>query len=223
MTLGARIARIRDKTLKLNQTDFATLMGVSGASTISNWENDIREPGISYLVKVAELGEVSLDWLLTGEHKDVTNFVKEQGITYVPIDEALINGKIHYPELQIMGQVPAGKADIKYSVDDDYFKFELDPRIYFVLRVDEEYGFSMQPFLKPGDFVICHINNKNIKSGDLVVVRYDGTKGAIKKYVYNPDVKDVVVLESINKSEDPIILNQSQIIDKYKIQAFWKK
>ncbi len=33
-------------------------------STVSNWENDINEPKISYLKKIAEYFDVSADYLL---------------------------------------------------------------------------------------------------------------------------------------------------------------
>ncbi len=223
MSLGFRITHIREKKVKVSQTDFAYMLGVSGPSTISNWEKDIREPEISVLIKIAELGKVSLDWLLKGEKADLKNLVRESGVTYVPIEEALTNGKIHYPELPIAADVPAGRNEIKSHDDPEYFKFELDPRRHFVLRVDNEYGYSMSPLLKAGDLVVCHIDKKVIKSGDAVVVRYDGTKGAIKMYVENSEVKDIVVLESINKAETPIILKKKQILDVYKILAFWKK
>lgn len=46
----------------LSQTKLARLMGVS-QSSISEWENNVREPFMSYLLRLAEIFEVSLDYL----------------------------------------------------------------------------------------------------------------------------------------------------------------
>jgi transcriptional regulator with XRE-family HTH domain len=64
--LGVRIAKIRNN-LKLNQTDYARLIGVTSPISISRYENNRVKPDISLLVKIAESGNVTLDWLLTGK------------------------------------------------------------------------------------------------------------------------------------------------------------
>ncbi|MDE5721500.1 MAG: helix-turn-helix domain-containing protein [Clostridia bacterium] len=43
--------------------DLAKEINTSDAA-ISNWENDINEPKISYLIKLAKLFDVSTDFLL---------------------------------------------------------------------------------------------------------------------------------------------------------------
>lgn len=61
--LGNRIKRIRKK-LRISQADFAKMLGVSGASAVSKYELEQREPDISTLVKISQLGNRSLNWLL---------------------------------------------------------------------------------------------------------------------------------------------------------------
>lgn len=65
-TVGKRIFFVRSEILKISQGAFADLIGVSGPSTVNNWEKDTREPEIKYLTKIAAIGNVSLDWLLAG-------------------------------------------------------------------------------------------------------------------------------------------------------------
>jgi len=66
-TLGERIRRVRDEILKINQARFAGMLGFSRIATISDYEKDKRNPDITTLCKIASLGSVSLDWLLTGK------------------------------------------------------------------------------------------------------------------------------------------------------------
>lgn len=65
-TLGERIKYIRGDLLKLNQSAFADILGFSRGATISDYEKDKRSPDISTLCKIADMGIISIDWLLTG-------------------------------------------------------------------------------------------------------------------------------------------------------------
>lgn len=47
----------------LSMKQLANILKTSD-STVSNWENDINEPKISYLKKIAEYFDVSADYLL---------------------------------------------------------------------------------------------------------------------------------------------------------------
>lgn len=65
-TLGERIKYIRGDILKLNQSAFADMLGFSRGATISDYEKNKRSPDISTLCKIADVGIISIDWLLTG-------------------------------------------------------------------------------------------------------------------------------------------------------------
>ena len=75
-TLGKKIKFIRDK-LGLNQSQLAKELGLESAMAISKYESDQREPDISKLIKLSEIGGVSLDWLLTGEGEMTRQSEKE--------------------------------------------------------------------------------------------------------------------------------------------------
>lgn len=65
MSLGNRIKEIR-KSLNQRQEDFAKNLSTNYGS-VSDWERNKTQPNVETLVKIAHLGEKSLDWLLTGE------------------------------------------------------------------------------------------------------------------------------------------------------------
>ena len=65
-TLGERIRHVREKILKVNQAEFARDLGFSRVATISDYEKDKRSPDVAVLRKIASIGSVTLEWLLTG-------------------------------------------------------------------------------------------------------------------------------------------------------------
>ncbi|NBI27489.1 helix-turn-helix domain-containing protein [Chengkuizengella marina] len=71
MTFGARLKKAR-KNKQLIQSQVAELLGID-FTTISKYENDKSEPDNEILQKLADLYEVSIDWLLTGETKTKGN------------------------------------------------------------------------------------------------------------------------------------------------------
>lgn len=52
---------------KLSQNELGKIMNVSG-QTILNWENEIYEPNISQLIKLADYFGVTLDFLVNRTH-----------------------------------------------------------------------------------------------------------------------------------------------------------
>jgi transcriptional regulator with XRE-family HTH domain len=67
---GKTLAELR-KTRKLTQSQLAELLDVQPA-VISRWENGVSKPQLDYVIKLAEVLEVSFDELLGREH-DVRN------------------------------------------------------------------------------------------------------------------------------------------------------
>lgn len=129
---------------------------------------------------------------------------------------------VSYP---ILGQIPAGLAEVKENNDwPEYSDLYYDPRKHFWLQIDEEYGFSMNPFLKSGDLILCAVPPFKLKDGDLVAVRWDKTKGALKLYKEKIVGNDkLIVLASYNASESPIILKQNEVEQIYKVVNIKKK
>ena len=59
---ATRLRELRNEK-KLSMMDLAKEINTTDA-TISNWENDLNEPKISYLIRLAKFFDVSTDFLL---------------------------------------------------------------------------------------------------------------------------------------------------------------
>ena len=76
MELGKRIAEIR-KEHNLTQEGLAEICNVT-RQTISNWENGKSYPDLETLVLISDTFDVSLDAMLKGDRKMVSEITKEQ-------------------------------------------------------------------------------------------------------------------------------------------------
>ena len=85
--------RLRELRIKsgLTQNEIATKLGVSG-QTILNWENGIYEPKISQLIELADLFNVTVDYLIERENapsqadivcKELEKISKEDLISFI--------------------------------------------------------------------------------------------------------------------------------------------
>lgn len=196
-TIGSRIKHIRKKK-GLNQTDFAKIVGVEAKATVSGWENDSREPEVSKLKTIAEIGNVTLDWLIKGSSRSAND---EPKASYLP-------GELR---LRLEAKVPAGKGEIIDLTDwiqEEIFNFDYDNHV--VLQIDDEFGDSMKPFMHPGDYIVISFSAK-INDKDPVAARWDETKGAIKIVNYLKDVPEKVLLTSYNQNVSPIVVDRKNL------------
>lgn len=75
IAIGQRIKNIR-AVLKMDQKTFSSKIN-STVSALSNWENGRNKPNDIALEAIAELGEVSVNYLLTGEQDSKTRLKQE--------------------------------------------------------------------------------------------------------------------------------------------------
>ena len=61
-TFGEKIKELR-KTRGLTQPELAKELGVSNGM-ISNWENDVNEPGLSHIKNIAIFFDISADFIV---------------------------------------------------------------------------------------------------------------------------------------------------------------
>ena len=73
MSLGQRIKQIRGN---LSQTELSRLLKVD-RSTVASWETDRREPDLKTLSQLADLFNVSIDWLAGRTSRCTKNNAKE--------------------------------------------------------------------------------------------------------------------------------------------------
>ncbi len=64
MTLTIRLIKTR-REKRLSQQALADLIGVS-RSALAQWETDMSRPSLSNLRKIAEIFDISFEWLATG-------------------------------------------------------------------------------------------------------------------------------------------------------------
>lgn len=177
-----------------------------------------REPGTPILQKLSELG-CDLNWLLSDKkNTDNVKVVSEGKVKYLSLDEFEKEKSSSGIEIPLLADVPASSKlrEINFYEYPEYFGVKIDPKNHFAIKVHEEYGYSMSPAISPGDFIICNSNPKIIKDGDLVLVQYDSTMGAIKKYHRNKELK-AVTLYSTNTAEPPITLHENKIKQMFKV------
>lgn len=74
-TIGERIADLRKKQ-GITQEQLAEKLNVSGQA-VSKWENDLACPDIALLPDLADILQVSVDWLLRGDSMPKVRLLKE--------------------------------------------------------------------------------------------------------------------------------------------------
>lgn len=73
MTIGERLIEVR-KSAGLNQTEFSKRLGLS-KQTISNYETGARQPGLDVILNIADIFNISTDYLLG--RSDIKNIDKK--------------------------------------------------------------------------------------------------------------------------------------------------
>ena len=91
-TMGKRLRWARER-LGMSQIDVAAKLGITNIS-VSNYERGHREPDFATLIRLAELYNVSVQWLVTGsdvspQQTDIYDMLQRDDCTYrnVPLTE----------------------------------------------------------------------------------------------------------------------------------------
>lgn len=174
-TLGSRILLIRNGLGIKQQSVFASKIGIKRPATISEYENDKMEPSITVLRNIAELGNVSLDWLITGKGP------KEKSSQYTyPVDNppASPDEYAYIPLYNVQASAGGGsfvdqeKVQTLLAFRKDWIHNELlvNPKEIFLITVDGE---SMFPTLNPGDVVLVKKQNGLPVKDGIYVVRLE--------------------------------------------------
>lgn len=177
--------------------------GTTAGSLRNSYFNGKSLPGAEILIKLTKLG-CNLNWLFYGKHLED----KQAGIPKI--------------EFRLEATIPAGRGEVIDLSDwwqSEVIDFAPDEHVF--LSVSEEFGYSMMPFINPGDFILISLTRKP-SDGDIVVAKWDATGGALKMYSENPAAPNSVVLTSYNAMEKPIILNRNQV-RLYKVVLIKKK
>lgn len=190
-----------------SQPKLAELLHVS-QSTITMWENNKRGINSESLLKIADLFNVSVDYLLgketaSTESAPVTNLVLT--------DERIpVYGKIHAGEPTYASQHIIGYTPATSKIIDQYGQASL-----FALQIE---GDSMSRSM-PDGFTAVFSKDAPIENGDIVAVLIDHEDATIKRF---KETSMAVIFEpnSYNPIYKPIVFQKSgeqdfKILGKY--------
>ncbi|HEY4707339.1 MAG TPA: XRE family transcriptional regulator [Thermodesulfobacteriota bacterium] len=198
-TLGERIRQVREELLKLNQADFAKKIGFSRLATISDYETDKRSPDIAALRKIALLGNVTLDWLLTGQG---TASLSEARAPFA-LSEDRPPYRRDFAEVKVYDPVTAGPPSV-FPASEPIDAIMVPERDYeagrIAIRVN---GDGMRPGIVDGAVAGIDTGFKQIVSGRIYAVWLNFEGVTLKRVFAHPDR---IVLKPDNPSFPEVAL-----------------
>ena len=188
--LGDRL-RIARERKNLKQTQVKERTGINN-KTLSGWENGLSEPDSESLKILANLYEVSTDWLLgrTDNPKPFSpeTFTKDDFV-YLPVLGRIKAGYNLVAEQNIIGYSPVPKTEVK---DGEYFFLEVT-------------GDSMiEEGIREGSRVLVRKQNY-VNNGKMAVILVNGDEATLKRVYYQNDGK-TVILQAANPRIPPVVL-----------------
>lgn len=188
--LGERLKIARERK-KLKQTQVKEKTGINN-KTLSGWENGLSEPDSDSLRILANLYEVSTDWLLglTDNPKPFNpETLTKDDFVYLPVLGRIKAGYNLIAEQNIIGYSPVPKNEVK---DGEYFFLEVT-------------GDSMiEEGIREGSRVLVRKQNY-VENGKIAVVLVNGDEATLKRVYYQNDGK-TVILQAANPRIPPVVL-----------------
>lgn len=189
--------RVKLLISKQNQTQkkFAENIGITPAR-LNNYLAGISNIPQDILIKIAEIYQCSLTWLLTGEG-EMFNNVRAR-------EEALSK----FIRLPVVGDIAAGfPAEVVLDEPSEFIEVSTTlltlPPPYFVFKVEGE---SMLPVIHPGDYVVLSNGIVGFKNNHLngKICAFRTADGiTLKQFVLDPHTR-TTWLWPINSSFNPI-------------------
>lgn len=158
-TLGVRLRVLRENAEK-TQREMAELLCINRVS-YTQYENDKRTPPPDTLKKIADIFNVSVDYLLGNTRHEINQASK-------------------YVRIPVLGRIVAG---IPMDAVEEVIDWEEIPREmaatgeFFGLKVK---GHSMEPRILEGDVVIVK-RQADVESGKVAVVLINGNEATLKR------------------------------------------
>lgn len=190
--VGARLKRfLLNRYPTMNEA--AEALGTTADSIRNSYLNGQSLPGATFTERLKNMG-CSIDWLLFGTGENEHNETHPG-----------------YPQYRVEAAVPAGRGDI-YDMS-EWMQSEVlnfKPEDHFFLKVDEENGYSMMPFIQPGDMLLVS-STAPVANNDIVAARWDNTRGAIKLCSLPVNDPHKVALLSFNPIVAPMVFNKREV------------
>ena len=187
----------------INQSELAKILGLN-MSTISAYERGIRKPSKKILIKLSNLFEISLEYLLRVSEKEayisrtndeddmiqIRSYLTQKGIT---VENAL---QYLQEQIPLLGRTGAGANILAQEQAEEYI-YGIDAD--FAVKV---YGDSMEPLI-PNNAIalIKRIPIESFRNLDVALVIVNSDRALLKKLHLT---KNGIWLLSENNTYDPI-------------------
>ena len=204
-----RLRYIREKIVGLSGDRFGGLLGVS-QDTVSTWERGVRQPKGEILIKMADLGECSVDWILEGRGKSPGGYSDR---IFNLLDLSDIGKRIEYLRengLRISRRDLAGQLGIDEARILGYERGELLPSLSVVTRFAELSGVTV-------DFIVLGktTGDSNVLSDDDKLNKLERKLESLEKFLseelkvrVKPSNKEIMPLNLVElRPKIPVIAN----------------
>ena len=210
--LGSRLRKLREQR-NMTQTELSQILGMKTYTTVSKWESDDNFPKGKDLKVLAELFNVSSDYLL-GLEKEMTNKMSIESI-YNQLDQPRKTKVYNFAEYQlreqnkkpqinivIRGYVSAGTGEwLEETIEEVPYEGAI-PEHDFAVKVNGE---SMLPLFSDGEILFVKATSE-ARDGQIIICRVN-SDAYVKKLSGNK-------LVSLNKQYDDILISET---DDFKI------
>lgn len=186
-----KIKELRKKS-RLSQKELSQKIGVA-QSTLSTWENGVFEPDSKTLVVLADLFNVSVDYLL-GKEKDTSLNLNEMS-NIITFD--------NFKRIPIIGTIACGEPILAEENIDGYTHIEDVIHADFGLRCK---GDSMSPKFLDGDIVLIR-QQPMVENGQIAAVIIENEATLKRVYVD----QDKIILNPENLSFAPLVYQGEQM------------
>lgn len=189
-----RIKQLR-KQNGISQQKLSSMVNVN-QTAISQWETGKTSPNLDTAAKLAEIFNVSMEYLL-GKDSAVE---PEPGKSSTGV------------RIPVYGETAAGIPivaieDFDSDDPDDWEEIPEDMAKsgeYIALRIK---GDSMEPRMRTGDVVIVRLQPE-VENGDIAIVRVNGNEATCKKIKKTPEG---IMLISLNPAYEPMFFTKKQV------------
>lgn len=191
--LEERLKQLR-KEMGLTQSDLAARLGIT-QQAVGKWETGVSSPDPATLMQLAEVLQVSVDFLLGRAGANVGHVMP-----YVAAQEAMV---------PVVGSVRAGYGALAFEEDSGMAAASVkDPENYFYLVVK---GDSMEPRIQNGDLALVR-RQPTLDDGDLGVVVFGEGEGTLKRFHKKGNA---IVLQPFNPAYESLILAGEELDNMY--------
>jgi len=196
MSVGQRLRYLR-KLKKLTQSEVSEKLGIN-RSTYAKYETDDNQADYETLKKLADLFEVSVDYLLGRTDNPA------------PPSETITAEKRDVLRIPIVGKTHCGEPTWAEEHIEGWL--ELPPNTlpkgnYFALHVE---GDSMSPMIPDGSLIIVRQQPK-VENGKVAVVLWDEENEAHVRRVYVDEKQKLVTLQAVNPAYPPITAKPNKV------------